>query len=283
MPSELSGWWHWRVVLPVSPGACASPSLQDLKRIPLCLGICCYSQARLLVWHVWMVGRLQLTAAAEVAAVTRGMWSWLLRCATHLAAALGLLAMMAMAAAGGAFVAAGAWTLAGAVRQLRTAAVLEVRVRRVWAPAALQIVDTVMALAGPLVRPPTVSPPEETADRPEAKAGAKSPEAAGSKEGGKEGAEVPPGERAGAREPGHEAKREPERGPQEGGGGKTGAQAEGAKAGQPGGAEVSRPKGMMAAAASSAAPLLDFIRVGQAYISSSLTALRSFVAGLVPK
>ncbi|GIL42757.1 hypothetical protein Vafri_155 [Volvox africanus] len=109
-------------------------------------------QARLLVWHFWMVGRLQLTAAAEVAAVTRGMWSWLLRCVAHLAAALGLLAAMAAAAAGGAFVAAGAWALASGVRQLRSAAKLEVRARRIWAPIVLRAIDTLSAVAGPLLR-----------------------------------------------------------------------------------------------------------------------------------
>ncbi|GLI69122.1 hypothetical protein VaNZ11_013676 [Volvox africanus] len=109
-------------------------------------------QARLLVWHFWMVGRLQLTAAAEVAAVTRGMWSWLLRCVAHLAAALGLLAAMAAAAAGGAFVAAGAWALASGVRQLRSASKLEVRARRIWAPIVLRAIDTVSAVAGPLLR-----------------------------------------------------------------------------------------------------------------------------------
>ncbi|KXZ56863.1 hypothetical protein GPECTOR_1g779 [Gonium pectorale] len=108
-------------------------------------------QARLLVWHVWMVGRLQLTAAGEVAAVTRGMWTWLLRCLAHLAAAAGLLVAMGWAAAGGAVVAGGAWALGSAVRQLRTAATLEVRARRVWAPLMLRSVDTVIALASPLL------------------------------------------------------------------------------------------------------------------------------------
>ncbi|GLC44358.1 hypothetical protein PLESTB_000477800 [Pleodorina starrii] len=225
-------------------------------------------QARLLVWHFWMVGRLQLTAAAEVAAVTRGMWSWLLRCLAHLSAAVALLAAMAVAAAGGAVVAAAAGALASVVRQLQTAAAMEVRARRIWAPLALRLVDTASALASPLLRAPPLSSPRG------ALAG-KEPAPAAAKEGapkaeGEEGA-------AGAKErvPGQEAMKVE--------GGVEGAEKEVAEGKPTPAGETGKPKGVMAAAATALSPLWEAIRGGQAYARDSLVAVRQFVQGMVPK
>ncbi|EFJ52093.1 hypothetical protein VOLCADRAFT_120339 [Volvox carteri f. nagariensis] len=212
-------------------------------------------QARLLVWHFWMVGRLQLTAAAEVAAVTRGMWSWLLRCVAHLGAALGLLAAMAMAAAGGAVVAAGAWALASGVRQLRMAATLEVRARRMWSPLALRAIDMVSALAGPLLRTPPLPSPRGRALGGEEKVAE---------------AEEQPGVRKDEEE--KEKPAHPE------------AAAKAAEDTKPEtGGKEGRAKGMVATAAAAAAPLFEAIRGGQAYARDSLAATRHFVQSLVPK
>ncbi len=103
---------------------------------------------------MWMVARLQLTAAGEVLAVTRGMWSWLLRCAWHMASALSLLVGLSWVAAAGAVVAATAWSLRWGVQQLRSVVALEVRARRVWAPLLLRMVDITIAMVGPALGMP---------------------------------------------------------------------------------------------------------------------------------
>lgn len=196
-----------------------------------------------MVWHVWMVGRLQLTAAAEVAGVTRGMWSWLLRCLAHLAAAMGLLLALLAAAFGGTLIAAGAWVLASVVRQLRSAAKLEVRARRIWAPLAVRVVDSASALAAPLLH-----------FRLGAGGGVIEPEVATT--GNKPCKEV---------EEGKEGKL-PQPQPQH----------------QTGGKHVAR-KGLMATLAAAVTPLWESINSYQVYTRDSLTSAKHFVQGLVPK
>ncbi|KAJ9505841.1 hypothetical protein QJQ45_028000, partial [Haematococcus lacustris] len=111
------------------------------------------AEARLLVWHAWMLVALQVTAVRVVLRVTEGMLTWAASAWLQLAKATALLTVIAMAAPVAASAAALAWVCHYGLKQVLSLRVYELRLRRVWAPPLHSVASYVNGFLQPYLLP----------------------------------------------------------------------------------------------------------------------------------
>ncbi|KAJ9510616.1 hypothetical protein QJQ45_027500 [Haematococcus lacustris] len=111
------------------------------------------AEARLLVWHAWMLVALQVTAVRVVLRVTEGMLTWAASAWLQLAKATALLTVIAMAAPVAASAAALAWVCHYGLKQVLSLRVYELRLRRVWAPPLHSVASHINGFLQPYLLP----------------------------------------------------------------------------------------------------------------------------------